>query len=70
MSEQDMTHDFGADAAPGDQDVGPHQVAAGVWNYLIGLGLAAALTAGSFWVASGTSLIYAPGVQIDRKSVV
>ena len=33
-------------------------------NYLIGLGLAAGLTAASFWVASGTSLIYAPGVPM------
>jgi cytochrome o ubiquinol oxidase subunit 1 len=35
---------------------------AGVRNYLIGLALAAGLTIGSFWVASGTSLIYTPGV--------
>jgi cytochrome o ubiquinol oxidase subunit IV len=64
MSEQDTMHEFGVDAAPGDQDSGPHQTAAGVRNYLIGLGLAAALTAGSFWVASGTSLIYTPGVPM------
>src|ERR1700677_1403580 len=64
MSEQDMVHEFGVDAAPGDQESGPHQVATGVRNYLIGLGLAAALTAGSFWVASGTSLIYTPGVPM------
>ena len=64
MSDQDMTHEFGADAAPGDQDIGPHQIAAGVRNYLIGLGLATALTVGSFWVASGTSLIYMPGVPM------
>jgi cytochrome o ubiquinol oxidase subunit IV len=64
MSDQDITHEFGADAAPGDQDAGPHQVAAGIRNYLIGLGLATALTVGSFWVASGTSLIYMPGVPM------
>jgi cytochrome o ubiquinol oxidase operon protein cyoD len=64
MSDQDTIHEFGVDAAPGDQESGPHQVAAGVRNYLIGLGLAAALTAGSFWVASGTSLIYTPGVPM------
>jgi cytochrome o ubiquinol oxidase operon protein cyoD len=64
MSEQDMTHEFGADAAPGDQDVGPHQIRTSVLNYLIGLGLAAALTVGSFWVASGTSLVYTPGVPM------
>jgi cytochrome o ubiquinol oxidase subunit IV len=64
MSDQDMTHEFGADAAPGDQDAGPHQIAAGIRSYLIGLGLATALTVGSFWVASGTSLIYTPGVPM------
>jgi cytochrome o ubiquinol oxidase operon protein cyoD len=64
MSDQDMVHEFGVDAAPGDQESGPHQIAAGVRNYLIGLALAAALTAGSFWVASGTSLIYTPGVPM------
>jgi cytochrome o ubiquinol oxidase subunit IV len=64
MSEQDMTHEFGVDAAPGDQELGPHQIGIGVLNYLIGLGLAAVLTVGSFWVASGTSLIYTPGVPM------
>src|ERR1700691_731021 len=64
MSEQDMVHEFGVDAAPGDLETGPHQIAAGIRNYLIGLGLAAALTIGSFWVASGTSLIYTPGVPM------
>jgi cytochrome o ubiquinol oxidase subunit IV len=64
MSEEDMTHEFGVDAAPGDQELGPHQIGIGVLNYLIGLGLAAVLTVGSFWVASGTSLIYTPGVPM------
>src|SRR5579862_1801384 len=64
MSEQDMTHEFGADAAPGDPELGPHRIGTSVLNYLIGLGLAAALTVGSFWVASGTSLIYTPGVPM------
>src|SRR5580698_11166114 len=64
MSEQNTMHEFSFDAAPGDQEAGPHQTAEGVRNYLIGLGLAAALTAGSFWVASGTSLIYTPGVPM------
>ena len=52
------------DAAPGDQETGPRAIAVGVRNYLIGLVLAAGLTVGSFWVASGTSLIYAPGVPM------
>lgn len=53
-----------ADAAPGDQPVSEHDAGAGVRNYLIGLSLAAVLTIGSFWVASGTRLIYAPGVPM------
>ena len=52
------------DAAPGDQRTGEHSVAAGVRNYLIGLALAAGLTVASFWVASGTNWIYAPGVAM------
>ena len=51
-----------ADAAPGDPEAGQHGIAAGVRNYGIGLALAAVLTVASFWVASGTSLIYPPGV--------
>jgi cytochrome o ubiquinol oxidase operon protein cyoD len=62
MSDQHLRHDI--DAAPGDQDIGPHHVAVGIRNYLIGLGLAAVLTVASFWVASGTSLIYTPGVPM------
>jgi cytochrome o ubiquinol oxidase operon protein cyoD len=54
----------GGDAAPGDQETGEHGIAAGVRNYLIGLALAAGLTIASFWVASGTSLIYVPGVAM------
>jgi cytochrome o ubiquinol oxidase operon protein cyoD len=52
------------DAAPGDQQAGEHSIAAGVRNYLVGLALAAGLTVASFWVASGTNLIYAPGVAM------
>lgn len=64
MSEDDVVDKLGIDAAPGDQEVGPHAVATGVRNYLIGMALAAVLTACSFWVASGTSLIYTPGVPM------
>lgn len=64
MSEHDAVNEWGVDAAPGEQDAGPHATATGVRNYLIGLALAAALTAGSFWVASGTGLIYRPGVPM------
>jgi cytochrome o ubiquinol oxidase operon protein cyoD len=59
--DSDTAGEFG-DAAPGDQGAGG--MTAGVVNYLIGLALAAGLTAVSFWVASGTSLIYAPGVAM------
>jgi cytochrome o ubiquinol oxidase subunit IV len=62
MSNQDMDHEFGL--APGDEEIGPHEVATSIRNYLIGLGLAVVLTVGSFWVASGTSLVYAPGVTM------
>jgi cytochrome o ubiquinol oxidase operon protein cyoD len=61
--EADAIRDVG-DAAPGDQKAGEHIIAAGVRNYLIGLALAAGLTVASFWVASGTNLIYAPGVAM------
>jgi cytochrome o ubiquinol oxidase operon protein cyoD len=58
-------HDNGRsiDCAPGEE-AGPHSVAEGVRNYLIGLALAAGLTIASFWVASGTSLLYAAGVPM------
>jgi cytochrome o ubiquinol oxidase operon protein cyoD len=65
MSQHDADFAEGVDdAAPGDAEIGEHGVAAGVRNYLIGLALAAGLTAASFWVASGTALIYAPGVAM------
>jgi cytochrome o ubiquinol oxidase subunit IV len=59
MSEQEV-----GGTAPGDQDTGDHDIATGIRNYLIGLALAAGLTVASFWVASGTSLIYTPGVAM------
>jgi cytochrome o ubiquinol oxidase operon protein cyoD len=52
------------DSAPGDQGIAEQDILASVRNYLIGLVLAAGLTAASFWVASGTSLIYVPGVAM------
>ena len=38
--------------------------AEGVRNYLIGLFLAVILTVASFWVASGTALLYGPGIPM------
>jgi cytochrome o ubiquinol oxidase operon protein cyoD len=64
MSEYEEAADIGADAAPGDQDAGGQRIAAEIGNYLIGLALAAGFTVASFWVASGTGLIYAPGVPM------
>jgi cytochrome o ubiquinol oxidase operon protein cyoD len=62
MSEKEADASEFGDVAPGDE--GEHDIAARVRNYLIGLVLAAGLTAASFWVASGTGLIYAPGVAM------
>jgi cytochrome o ubiquinol oxidase subunit IV len=52
------------DSAPGDADADQRSIGAGVRNYVIGLVLAALFTAASFWVASGTGLIFVPGVPM------
>jgi cytochrome o ubiquinol oxidase subunit IV len=52
------------DSAPGEGDIGELTVAAGIRNYLIGLFLATILTVASFWVASGTALLYGPGIPM------
>ena len=58
-----MSDSHARDAAPGQGgDFGEHSVSEAVRNYVIGLVLAAALTVASFWVASGTALLYGPGV--------
>jgi cytochrome o ubiquinol oxidase subunit IV len=64
MSHSEMHPGKFDDVAPGDEGEGEHDIGASVRYYLIGLVLAAGLTAASFWVASGTSLIYAPGVAM------
>jgi cytochrome o ubiquinol oxidase operon protein cyoD len=51
------------DLAPGDAPQPQHRVRSGVINYLVGLALAIALTAVSFWAAH-THLIYGPAVPI------
>jgi len=65
MSEQHEATGIG-DAVAGEQGAAGDLsvVIVEVRNYLIGLGLAALLTVASFWVASGTSLIYVPGVPM------
>jgi cytochrome o ubiquinol oxidase subunit IV len=63
MSDRHADGEWGVDAAPGDRE-DAHDLATGLRNYVIGLTLAAGLTIASFWVASGTSLIYRPGVPM------
>lgn len=61
---KDQSDAFGLeqdDVAPGDEH--EFDVAAGVRGYLVGLVVAALLTAASFW-ALGSKLIWAPGVGI------
>lgn len=65
MNEQQVEEGSTADdTAPGDQATGTHGIATALRFYLIGLALAAVLTVASFWVASGTNLIYPPGVAM------
>jgi len=52
------------DVAPGDPEHREQDIPGAIRNYLIGFALAAVLTAGSFWVASGTGLVYRPGVPM------
>jgi cytochrome o ubiquinol oxidase operon protein cyoD len=52
------------DSAPGDHETDARDISGAVRGYLIGLGLAAGLTVASFWVASGTALLYSPGVPM------
>ncbi len=63
MSTHDLTNE-NVDTAPGDHEAGTYDVASAVRNYLVGFALAVGLTAGSFWVASGTDLIFTPGVPM------
>jgi cytochrome o ubiquinol oxidase operon protein cyoD len=53
-----------SDSAPGEGEVGEHRPGDAFKIYLVGLALAAALTIASFWVASGTRLLYIPGVPM------
>ncbi len=50
------------ETAPGDEEAGSG-VAEAVRNYLIGLGLAVVLTAGSFYIAS-TDLVCSPSIPV------
>jgi cytochrome o ubiquinol oxidase subunit IV len=58
------------DAAPGEGGgFGEQSVSEAVRNYVIGLVLAAVLTVASFWVASGTALLYGPGVMMGLAAL-
>jgi len=54
---------LGADSAPGDDQESKGGLIRAILAYVIGLLLAATLTAASFW-AVGTHLIYGPGIPI------
>lgn len=54
--------EFDDDLAPGEEDDADDMVA-GIRGYVVGLILAAALTAASFYVA-GSGLIWAPGIPV------
>ena len=65
-----MSDHHAHDAAPGEGgEFGEHSVAESVRNYCIGLGLATVLTIASFWVASGTALLYGPGVLMGLAAL-
>ncbi len=65
-----MSDHHAHDSAPGEGgDFGEHSVSEAVRNYLIGLILASALTVASFWVASGTALLYGPGVLMGLAAL-
>lgn len=52
------------DVAPGDLKISAHGIVVAVRNYLIGFALAAALTVAAFWVASGPTEVYTPGIAM------
>lgn len=63
MSDDVLPEDSALDLAPGDEVESQTSVAKGIAGYLIGLALAALLTAASFWTVY-THAIYGPAVPI------
>jgi cytochrome o ubiquinol oxidase operon protein cyoD len=61
LSDQRRFDDDKGDTAPGDEQINLSEPASGLTGYLVGLVLAAALTAASFWVLH-TPLIWPPAV--------
>ncbi len=51
------------DTAPGDQRLDGAEIAEGIKSYLVGLGLATALTVVSFFI-SGTTLVWGPSIPV------
>jgi cytochrome o ubiquinol oxidase operon protein cyoD len=64
MSSELEHEESAGDIAPGYEAETREGVREAVRGYLIGLGLATLLTVASFWAASGTHLIYGPGIPI------
>lgn len=59
-SDHELQH---GDSAPGDEHVGRHEIAQGVYGYLIGFVLATGLSLVSFYMARST-LVWAPSIPI------
>jgi cytochrome o ubiquinol oxidase operon protein cyoD len=64
MSEHEAFDTFAAGVAPGDLESEDHGVGRQTINYVIGLVLATGLTICSFWVASGPTVLYTPGLTM------
>ena len=60
---EDRDHATDIDLAPGDEHAADSGLSKGVRGYLIGLVIASALTAASFWAAQ-THLIYGPAIPM------
>ena len=60
ISDHEREH---GDAAPGDERIGPDEIAQGVKGYLIGFALAVGLSLVSFYLTRST-LVWAPSVPI------
>ena len=63
MSHNSQEFSHHPDIAPGDERISAHQVGEDLTNYLIGLFLAALLTAVSFFV-SQTTLVWQPSIPV------
>ena len=63
MSHNSQEFSRHADVAPGDERLSAHQVGEDLTNYLIGLFIAALLTAVSFFV-SQTTLVWQPSIPV------